>query len=91
MSITIYFSSVSGSREIKKQQAEIFQFLDSKQIKYFVKDITVSPDVKKEMREKVGNPEALPPQVFNGNKYCGDYQAFFNAVEDGKPETFFKL
>ncbi|XP_027027197.1 SH3 domain-binding glutamic acid-rich-like protein 3 [Tachysurus fulvidraco] len=91
MPITIYMSTASGSREIKKQQDAIFQFLDSKNIKYFAMDITVSTDVKDEMRQKVGNPKALPPQVFNGTQYCGDYQAFFEAVEDGKPEKFFKL
>ncbi|NP_001188132.1 uncharacterized protein LOC100528933 [Ictalurus punctatus] len=91
MSITVYFSSAGGSREVKQQQDAIFRFLDSKHIKYFAKDITQSPDLKDEMRQKAGNPKALPPQVFNGNKYCGDYQAFFDAVEDGKPETFFKL
>ncbi|XP_060794503.1 SH3 domain-binding glutamic acid-rich-like protein 3 [Neoarius graeffei] len=91
MTITVYFTSVTGSREIKQQQNEIFQFLDSMNIKYFVKDISQSADLKDEMREKVGDPKALPPQVFNGNQYCGDHQAYFNAVEDGKPETFFKL
>ncbi|KAI5612108.1 SH3 domain-binding glutamic acid-rich-like protein 3 isoform 2 [Silurus asotus] len=91
MSITVYYSSASGSREVKQQQAEILQFLDSKSIKYFTKDITQSTDVRDEMRQKVGNPKAMPPQVFNGSKYCGDYQAFFEAVEDGKPEKFFKL
>ncbi|KAM9445333.1 SH3 domain-binding glutamic acid-rich-like protein 3 [Clarias gariepinus] len=91
MSITIYFSSVSGSREVKDQQNKIFQYLDSKNIKYFAKDITQNTELKDEMRQKTGNPKALTPQVFNGNKYCGDYQAFFDAVEDGKPETFFKL
>ncbi|KAK3547714.1 hypothetical protein QTP86_028246, partial [Hemibagrus guttatus] len=57
--------------EIKKQQEAIFQFLDSKNIKYFAKDITQDPQVKAEMREKAGNPKALPPQVFNGSQYCG--------------------
>ncbi|KAG7323714.1 hypothetical protein KOW79_013416 [Hemibagrus wyckioides] len=91
MTITIYISSVSGSREIKTQQEKILQFLDSRNIKYFAKDITLSPDFKAEMRQKAGNPSALPPQVFNGSQYCGDYQAFFDALEDGKAEKFFKL
>ncbi|XP_016359313.1 SH3 domain-binding glutamic acid-rich-like protein 3 [Sinocyclocheilus anshuiensis] len=91
MSITVYYSSVSGSREVKQHQSEIFQFLDSKKIKYFAVDIAESTDLKEEMRKKVGNPSAMPPQVFNGDKYCGDYQKFFDAVEDGKPEAFFKL
>ncbi|XP_016085474.1 SH3 domain-binding glutamic acid-rich-like protein 3 [Sinocyclocheilus grahami] len=91
MSIKVYYSSVSGSREVKQHQSEIFHFLDSKKIKYFAVDITESTDLKEEMRKKVGNPSAMPPQVFNGDKYCGDYQKFFDAVEDGKPEAFFKL
>uniref|UniRef100_A0AAR2LLJ0 SH3 domain-binding glutamic acid-rich-like protein n=1 Tax=Pygocentrus nattereri TaxID=42514 RepID=A0AAR2LLJ0_PYGNA len=91
MSVVVYFSSAGGSREVKQQQNEIFQFLDAKKIIYRTLDITQSPDLKDEMRKKVGNPSAIPPQVFNGDKYCGDYQAFFNAVEDGKPEKFFKL
>ncbi|XP_051961771.1 SH3 domain-binding glutamic acid-rich-like protein 3 [Xyrauchen texanus] len=91
MSITVYYSSVSGSREVKRHQAEIFQFLDAKKIKYCVVDITESTNKKDEMRKKVGNPSAMPPQVFNGDKYCGDYQKFFDAVEDEKPEAFFKL
>ncbi|KAI4900694.1 hypothetical protein NFI96_033780, partial [Prochilodus magdalenae] len=77
--------------KIKKRQHDIFQFLNAKQIKYFMKDVTESPDIKEEMRKKVGNPQALPPQVFSGEQYCGDYDAFFNAVEDGEAEKFFKL
>ncbi|XP_043080488.1 SH3 domain-binding glutamic acid-rich-like protein 3 [Puntigrus tetrazona] len=91
MPVTVYFSSVSGSREVKQHQAHILQFLDSKNIKYFVVDIAESGALKEEMRKKVGNPAALPPQVFNGDKYCGDYQKFSDAVEDGKAEAFFKL
>ncbi|XP_056588673.1 SH3 domain-binding glutamic acid-rich-like protein 3 [Triplophysa dalaica] len=91
MSVTVYFTSVSGSREVKQQQSEIFQFLDSKKIKYFTEDISQSPEKKEEMRKKVGNQSAMPPQVFNGGKYCGDYQKFFDAIEEGKAEAFFKL
>ncbi|XP_016113106.1 SH3 domain-binding glutamic acid-rich-like protein 3 [Sinocyclocheilus grahami] len=91
MSITVYYSSVSGSREVKQHQSEMLQFLDAKKIKYFAVDIAGSGDLKEEMRKKVGNPSAMPPQVFNGDKYCGDYQKFSDAMEDGKPETFFKL
>jgi len=57
--------------QVKQHQTEIFQFLDSKRIKYRALDITTSTDVKEEMRKKVGNPSAMPPQVFNGDKYCG--------------------
>ncbi len=57
--------------QVKQHQSEILHFLDAKKIKYFTVDIAVSVDVKEEMRKKVGNPSAMPPQVFNGDKYCG--------------------
>nr|XP_029509107.1 SH3 domain-binding glutamic acid-rich-like protein 3 [Oncorhynchus nerka] len=71
MSIVVYFSSVSGSRELKQQQSQIFSFLDSKKIKYQAVDITQGSEIKEEMRKKTGNPAALPPQVFNKDVYCG--------------------
>uniref|UniRef100_A0A4W3IGN7 SH3 domain-binding glutamic acid-rich-like protein 3 n=1 Tax=Callorhinchus milii TaxID=7868 RepID=A0A4W3IGN7_CALMI len=44
------------------------------------------------LRQKLGDPNALPPQIFNGDQYCGDFDAFFNAVENGSwVSTFFKL
>ncbi|XP_026851346.1 SH3 domain-binding glutamic acid-rich-like protein 3 [Electrophorus electricus] len=91
MSILIYFSSAGGSREVKQQQQQIFQFLESKMIKYRTVDITQDPSMKEEMRKKVGSPTAMPPQVFSGDMYCGDFQAFFQAVEEEKGEAFFKL
>ncbi|XP_063079513.1 SH3 domain-binding glutamic acid-rich-like protein 3 [Engraulis encrasicolus] len=91
MALIIYFSSVSGSRELKQHQSEIFQFLDAKKIQYKTLDITQDTSIKDEMRKKVGNPTAMPPQIFSGDTYCGDYDMFFEAVEDGKAEAFFKL
>lgn len=57
--------------KVKQQQSEIFQFLDSKKMKYFAVDISQNQEKKDEMRKKAGNPSAMPPQVFNGDKYCG--------------------
>ncbi|XP_006625956.1 SH3 domain-binding glutamic acid-rich-like protein 3 [Lepisosteus oculatus] len=91
MALTIYYSSVSGSREVKQQQTEIFQYLDSMKMKYKALDIAVSNDIKQEMRQKTGNPTAMPPQIFNGEVYCGDYAIFFQALEDRKADEFFKL
>ncbi|KAG7323713.1 hypothetical protein KOW79_013415 [Hemibagrus wyckioides] len=91
MPIIIYMSSASGSKEIKKQQEAIFRFLDAKHIRYYAKDITLHSFLKAEMREKVGNPSALPPQVFNGSQYCGDYEAFSDAMERRMPLSFFKM
>uniref|UniRef100_A0A8B9L1H0 Zgc:153284 n=1 Tax=Astyanax mexicanus TaxID=7994 RepID=A0A8B9L1H0_ASTMX len=78
-SICIFFTHV------KQRQSEIFQFLDSKKIIYRALDITQSSDVKDEMRRKVGNNTALPPQIFNGDKYCGVslFTSAFGIVEVG--------
>lgn len=57
--------------QLKQRQSEILQFLDAKKIKYSALDIAGSGDLKEEMRKKVGDPSAMPPQVFNGDKYCG--------------------
>ncbi|KAJ8409675.1 hypothetical protein AAFF_G00217340 [Aldrovandia affinis] len=91
MSITIYYTSVSGSRELKGHQNKIFQYLDSKNIEYKMVDISQSSEVKDEMRRKADNPRALPPQIFSGDVYCGDYDKFFEALEEEKIDAFLKL
>merc|ERR1712045_484533 len=35
--------------------------------------------------------QILPPQVFNGEDYCGDYEQFFDARECDLIYSFFKL
>ena len=45
--------------------------LDSKNISYEAVDISVDQGAKQEMRDKVGDPKALPPQLCNDDVYCG--------------------
>ena len=45
--------------------------LDSKGIKYNKLDIAADADLKAKMREIAGDPKALPPQLCNGEDYCG--------------------
>ncbi|XP_034383676.1 SH3 domain-binding glutamic acid-rich-like protein 3 [Cyclopterus lumpus] len=91
MSIKVFYSSVSGSLEIKKGQQKIFDVLNSKKINHEALDITQETKTKDLMRELAGNPTALPPQICNGNNYCGDYKAFENAIEEDTLESFLKL
>ncbi|XP_071397460.1 SH3 domain-binding glutamic acid-rich-like protein 3 [Centroberyx affinis] len=91
MSLIVFYSSVGGSLEMKNHQRKIFSILDSKKIPYKAVDIAQSTEDKEEMRRKTGNPKALPPQICNGDTYCGDYGAFENAVEMEEIETFLKL
>lgn len=38
-------------------------------VKYI--DVSADEDAKKKMRDLSGNPSAVPPQIFNGDTYCG--------------------
>ncbi|XP_042296367.1 SH3 domain-binding glutamic acid-rich-like protein 3 [Sceloporus undulatus] len=90
-SLTVYSTSVTGSREIKSQQSEVTRILDGKNIKYNLVDISQDNTLREEMRTKSGNPKAIPPQIFNGDHYCGDYELFVEAVEQNTLQEFLKL
>ncbi|MED6288607.1 hypothetical protein CHARACLAT_028280 [Characodon lateralis] len=91
MGVTVYMASVSSSLELKKNQERIFSVLSSKKIPFKAIDITQQSENKDFMRKKAGNPKALPPQIFNGDAYCGDFAAFEKAIEMEKLEQFLKL
>ncbi|XP_078542044.1 SH3 domain-binding glutamic acid-rich-like protein 3 [Lissotriton helveticus] len=90
-SIKVYYTSVSGSREVKKRQFEVTHLLDANQVKYELIDISISENLLQEMRQKSGNPGAVPPQIFNGDDYCGDYQMMHYANENCTFLKFLKL
>jgi len=91
MSVIVYFTSVSGSTEIKSHQQRMFSILDGKKIEYKAVDIAQDAAYKGEMRRKAGNPTALPPQICNGDTYCGDFEMFDNAVEMETLDEFLKI
>ncbi|KAK0143619.1 SH3 domain-binding glutamic acid-rich-like protein [Merluccius polli] len=72
-------------------------FLSANKIRFEECDIAANEDNRKWMRENVpdesrpatGNP--LPPQIFNDSKYCGNYEAFFDAREDNAVYAFLGL
>nr|XP_046180166.1 SH3 domain-binding glutamic acid-rich-like protein [Oncorhynchus gorbuscha] len=88
MVIKVYIATSSGSTSIKKQQQDVMGFLSANKIEFEECDIAANEDNRKWMRENVpeearpaaGNP--LPPQIFNQDRYCGNYEAFFDARED---------
>ncbi|KAM6958833.1 SH3 domain-binding glutamic acid-rich-like protein 3 [Aplochiton taeniatus] len=91
MGIKLYYTTVTASREVKSQQAEVMRILESKSIKYELIDISVGGEVRDEMRSKAGNPTAVPPQLFNEDQYCGSYEMFSDAVEADTLELFLKM
>nr|1J0F_A Chain A, SH3 domain-binding glutamic acid-rich-like protein 3 [Mus musculus] len=89
--LRVYSTSVTGSREIKSQQSEVTRILDGKRIQYQLVDISQDNALRDEMRTLAGNPKATPPQIVNGNHYCGDYELFVEAVEQDTLQEFLKL
>ncbi|XP_055500196.1 SH3 domain-binding glutamic acid-rich-like protein 3 [Leucoraja erinacea] len=89
--VQLYISSVSASSVLRSQQSEVERVLEIKGINYKPIDISVSEALLEEMRSRAGDPDALPPQIFNGNNYCGDYNQFYEAVENDEIYDFLKL
>lgn len=91
MGVKLYYTTVTASRAIKSQQSDVIRILDSKGIKYELIDISVGGELRDEMRNKAGDPTAVPPQLFNEDQYCGNFEMFQEAVEEDAVEQFLKL
>lgn len=93
MVITVYISGISGNKEVKKRQQRVQMILESKNVEYEAIDIA-EPDRQAE-RDRVkncgANQPSLPPQIFNGEEYCGDYDQFDLANETDELEKFLKI
>lgn len=89
--IKYYYSSVSSNLELKKHQQKIEMILDSKKVDYDKVDIAGNEEAKQRMREIMGDPKGLPPQLTKGDQHLGDYDAFDDAVEREDLDTFLKL
>jgi len=95
--ICVYMTSVSSRLQISKQQRAILDFLDARGIDYQPIDMCANTKARGQMLEKLPEDDKeegktiLPPQVFNGEDYCGDYERFFDARECDLIYSFFKL
>uniref|UniRef100_A0A9J8BEH7 SH3 domain binding glutamate-rich protein n=1 Tax=Cyprinus carpio carpio TaxID=630221 RepID=A0A9J8BEH7_CYPCA len=97
MVIKVFLASLSGSTAIKKKQQDVVGFLEALKIDYAQLDIASNEDNRRWMRENVPgekkptNGIPLPPQIFNEEMYCGDYETFFEAKEDNTVYEFLGL
>jgi glutaredoxin-related protein len=90
-------------KEVKKRQQKILMILDSKNIKYEILDISEpGKETDKEFMHANSTSKGatasdmdprhpLPPQVFNDDEYCGDFDQFELANEVDNLEVFLKL
>ncbi|XP_002739644.1 SH3 domain-binding glutamic acid-rich-like protein 2 [Saccoglossus kowalevskii] len=93
MVLKVYYSSVSSSPQIKKQQQAVFMVLEGKHIEFDRIDISVDEEQKTFMWQNSRQPDTgkpLPPQLFSDTEYLGDYEAFDEAVEDDTLAEFLK-
>ncbi|XP_010616142.1 SH3 domain-binding glutamic acid-rich-like protein 2 isoform X1 [Fukomys damarensis] len=82
---------------IKKKQQDVVRFLEANKIEFEEVDITMSEEQRQWMYRNIpaekkpaqGNP--LPPQIFNGDQYCGDYDSFFESKESNTVLSFLGL
>ncbi|KAF0023482.1 hypothetical protein F2P81_024112 [Scophthalmus maximus] len=82
---------------VKKHQQAVVGFLEANRISFQEVDITMLEEQRLWMyrnipRDKLpekGNP--LPPQIFNEDCYCGDYEDFFQAKENNTVFSFLGL
>ncbi|KAM5164299.1 SH3 domain-binding glutamic acid-rich-like protein 2 [Mantella aurantiaca] len=97
MATRVYTASLSSSTSIKKQQQEVLQYVEAHNIDCEVVDITMSEEKRQWMYKNIpknkwpehGNP--LPPQIFYGDCYCGDYNDFFEAKESNTVSSFLRI
>ncbi|XP_015203430.1 SH3 domain-binding glutamic acid-rich-like protein 2 isoform X1 [Lepisosteus oculatus] len=97
MVIRVYIASSSGSVAIKKRQQDVVGFLEANKIVFEEVDITMVEEqrlwmyknIPKEKLPEKGNP--LPPQIFQDEKYCGDYEDFFQSKENNTVFSFLGL
>ncbi|XP_054603843.1 SH3 domain-binding glutamic acid-rich-like protein 2 isoform X3 [Nothobranchius furzeri] len=97
MVIKVYVASSSGSLVVKKHQQAVVSFLEANRISFQEVDITMQEEqrlwmynnIPREKKLEKSNP--LPPQIFNENRYCGDYEDFFQSKENNTVFTFLRL
>ncbi|XP_071440589.1 SH3 domain-binding glutamic acid-rich protein homolog isoform X1 [Hetaerina americana] len=96
MVVKVYVSGISGNKEVKKRQQRVLMILDSKHVSYNVVDITEpGKEQEKEFMQQKSNAKdakyPLPPQIFNEEEYCGDYEEFDLANEIDELDKFLKV
>ncbi|TEA23055.1 hypothetical protein DBR06_SOUSAS19110013, partial [Sousa chinensis] len=90
-------SNLSTLDQIRKKQQEVVGFLEANKIDFKEFDIAGDEDNRRWMRENVPgekkpqNGIPLPPQIFNEEQYCGDFDSFFSAKEENIIYSFLGL
>nr|CAG4635069.1 EOG090X0DPU [Alona affinis] len=97
MVVKFYISMLSGNKEMKKRQMKAQLIMESKGVDFQTIDIADPGSqnerlfMQKNAPAKNGARNSVPPQFFNDEEYCGDYEGFDDANENDQLEEFLKL
>ncbi|TPX71708.1 hypothetical protein SpCBS45565_g00777 [Spizellomyces sp. 'palustris'] len=80
--VTIYYSSVSGALQVKKQQTRVQDILAARKVEYEMVDVAADEDAKDYMYRKSGKNTL--PQIFVDGEYKGGHDELDEANEVGE-------
>nr|XP_026690100.1 uncharacterized protein LOC100184975 isoform X1 [Ciona intestinalis] len=89
MVIRIYWASVTGNRKVDGEQTRLRNIIESLKLESQWVDITTDPLIKQKMRDECGNQRAMPPQIFNDEKYLGSVEDMEIFIEEKRSQDFF--
>jgi len=94
MGIRVYISANSGNQKLENEQQKIVMVLTMRKKEFEVIDIMKPGNqnhrtyMRDRGKKKDGQRNVLPPQIFNGDDYIGDFEDFDLANEDDMLEEF---
>ncbi|XP_078699331.1 SH3 domain-binding glutamic acid-rich-like protein 2 [Branchiostoma floridae x Branchiostoma belcheri] len=94
MVIKVYITGVSASTQLRKHQQDVLDILGGMKIEHQMIDVSIDDEARQFMWTNSKQPEKgkpLPPQIFNGEEYCGGWEEFEVAKENEQVYDFLKL
>ncbi|KAI8520316.1 SH3 domain-binding glutamic acid-rich-like protein 2 [Branchiostoma belcheri] len=90
MVIKVYITGVSASTQLRKHQQDVLDILGGMKIEHQMIDVSIDDEARQFMWTNSKQPEKgkpLPPQIFNGEEYCGGWEEFEVAKENEQLQT----
>jgi len=93
----LYISGNSGNQKIENEQQQIQRVLQMRKIEFELVDIMLPGNqnertfMRERGKKKDGQRNVIPPQIFNGQEFRGDFDDFDIANEDDVLEEFLGL
>jgi len=97
MGVRLYISGNSGNQKIENEQQQIQRVLQMRKIEFELVDIMLPGNqnerafMRERGKKKDGQRNVIPPQIFNGQEFRGDFDDFDISNEDDVLEEFLGL